>query len=1027
MVCSKDSTGLKCAVGYFYIEGLAHIIEALRDLKEIKILMGIQTTKLTKEELIKTFTDSLNSIESNNDNIRALALFHSLVREAKTLQVKVYLGGEQIPETLHSKAYIFLNEINSRSYFKRYTAGIIGSSNLTPSGLISNTELNVIISEGRDLKYVEEWFDELWENGSDDFNKLRITEAITNAIEKSKFGQKIQDKYVYVKPERFFKILIKFMKADYLFEDWKKSSLLGFQQVDAIRCLTMFSEKNYRGIFLTSSVGLGKSYVACQLAKYFLRDNKKVLLIAPSGLIHNKEQWHRYLKEFKLIEKVDILPMGELQKDPFKFEKTEIEAYEKNYSLIVIDEVHNYRNKNAFRTRNLKRIIDKNGDSKILLLTATPINTSPEDLVNLIDLFYRPGSNLHFDKIYHDLLEIVSLLKTTQYLKLTNLDKNKISSSQEFVEKELFVKSTHATIKSSPHYLEQIKLFSGVDISKIPDPVVEEIIYLLDDKYKKIINGIVDFLSSLSAANLRIIDPEKGARLSIFFKWILYKRFESDVTSYYITLKKIHKKNRLIIDAIERRDDNLLPYDKDYEDDIEVKLGLEFREKISDVIEKIKTGKGEENLKVLDDLKSDTQLIQNQLKELESLLISKNSFLFVNDKKLSELLKCIKKNSSKKILVFTEYKDTLNAIREFFFNKFNKETIEYVESKTANKTNIIERFNKNDQLQILVTTDTLSEGYNISGADIVINFDIPYNPVRLIQRIGRATRLDNPKAIGVFNFRPVEDIDKELDLVDRLQVRIEDIINFVGVEYRIWFQREEILLKHRREKDVKIYKEILKGIRHDLWNGKLDELQVDIPYTRPLIVLLQKAILKYGITKEDVVNTHVSNNTYTLLGGTRNLSLFYDGAKSFNENTISSDIYEFDEKIDFEETFAPEIAKFLTHIEKEKKKEIIFSYYNNSTDKMIRSIRERITVEGYTEIYPEANDLLNLISSVRDNCGFYTEKIVRRLYKDIRNHIKPEKFRIYNKELRDSFTHRKLQTKLPVPDNPYLALGFLER
>ncbi len=541
---AKDSDGLKCAVGYFYLQGLALIINELQHMKEIKILMGSQTTKLTKIELMKTFKDSFDEIDDSKENISSIVLFHKLVKESKTLQILAYFGKEGEAERLHAKAYLFLQNISSQNILNKYLAGIVGSSNLTPSGLVGNTELNVLLGNPKDLHHLEKWFDELWKLGSDDYDKLIISEIISSSIEKSKFGKYVKEIFVYIKPEEFFPSLIKFLKADYLFEDWQESKLLGFQRLDAIRCLRLFKEKNYRGIFLTSSVGLGKSYVACKVAKYFIQDNSKVLLIAPSGLVYNEEQWPRYLKEFKLEGKVDVRRMGDLQKDPIKFEQINLRKYEKQYSLIIVDEAHNFRNEDAYRTRNLRRIIDKNGDAFILFLTATPINTSLYDLLNLIKLFHRPGKNTHFDNLMRELSNIVKIISETEYEKLTKNDKEKFALIQHEFEKEIFVKSTRETIKTSPEYVEEIKIFTGRDMSKIPDPVVEESKYTLDEKYNETINGLIDFINSLTAAHLRVIDPEKGSRLGPFFKWVLYKRFESDISSFYLTLKRIHKKNQ---------------------------------------------------------------------------------------------------------------------------------------------------------------------------------------------------------------------------------------------------------------------------------------------------------------------------------------------------------------------------------------------------------------------------------------------------------------------------------------------------
>jgi len=1044
---AKGSEGLKCAVGYFYIEGLALIIDELKELKEIKILMGSETTRLTKNELIRAFKEKFDRIEENDITIPSIVLFHQLVKEAQTLKIRAYFGEVDKIEKLHSKAYLFIRNINTKDVLERYKAGIIGSSNLTPSGLIGNTELNVIISDPKDLEYLESWFDNLWEKGTEEFEKLRVVEALLEGIEKSKFGKYLKEAYHYLKPEEFFKVLIKFLNAEYLFEKWEKKGLLKFQIVDTLRCATLFAEKNYRGVFLTSSVGLGKSYVACALAEYFLKNGGKVLIIAPAGLVKSaflrKEQrdnWPKYLSEFGIFDKVDLVSMGDLQENPKIFENKKVKKYtppfgrinllKNKYDLIIVDEAHNYRNKDAYRRKNLEKIIDKSGNAKILFLTATPINTSLYDLLNLIKLFYRKGQNPYFDKLVRDLIDILNIVKEKSYEELTDKEKELISKKQEEIERELFVKSTRETIKTSEEYVKEIETFSGVNIRRIPDPDVKEVAYTLHEKYKPIVEGIVDFIKSLTAAHLRILDPERGVRLGGFFKWILYKRFESDITSYYLTLKRLSKKNKLILESVKKRDISILEKEEiDEEDEIEVTFGYDFRQKLGEIIEKIKSGKGHNHLKILSDLEEDTRKIDKQVKKLEEFLDPNSKILFTDDKKLEELLSLIRRNRTKKILVFMEYKDSLKAIKEFLKDKIDPKIIRFIDSDTKNKNAIIEKFNDpNDNLRILVTTDTLSEGYNISGADIVVNFDIPYNPVRLIQRIGRATRLDNPKKIRVYNFRPDESIDQELNLVDTLEIRIEDIIKWVGIEYRIWFEREKELLKQRRKKDRRLYLEILKSIRKDQWSGEFGKLEIQIPYTKPILVLLQKAIKKYNIKKEDVEKATIpSYNVYTLLKGDKNLVVFYGDGLSFNEDSITDfTIKEVKKKIHFESEFKEELKRFKQHLKEEKEAKTQAYYYTDSLDRMIGNIEDKIQTEGFDQRFSNIQKLLKTLKQVKEKCGSTTERVVKEIHKEIkRNKVSEAKIETWVKELEKSFTRREIQQKLVKSEKPYVAIGFI--
>ena len=1022
---AHDSIGFKCAVGYFYIEGLIEIISSLKDLQEIKILMGYEATKPTKDQLIKVFKDKFNELDINEQTKPAIKLFYQLVKEYKTLKIRVYFGDDKNPERLHSKSYLFLRNRQTTDLLDRYKAGIIGSSNLTPSGLVGNTELNYIITEPRDLEDIEIWFENLWGKGTEDFEKLNVAEAIKEAIEKSKFKEELQNTFIYIEPKEFLKILIKYLNADYLFEEFKKSKLLQFQCVDFIRVLNNFNSKGYRGCFLTSSVGLGKSYVASQIAKYFLNNDQKVMILAPAGLVYNEDQWPRYLKEFEIYDKVTLVSMGDLQKIPevFRFKK-----YAKNYGLIIIDEAHNYRNPDAYRTRNLKKIIDENGNSKILFLTATPINTSLDDLLNLVKLFYRKGQNLLFDTLVRELGDLINLFKNKDYEELKASEKEELSKVQEGIEREMFVKSTRETIKTSADYIEELKSFAGVDITKLKDPDVNEVKYELDSRYKDIVNGIVEFITSLSAAHLRLLDPEKGVRLGGFFKWVLYKRFESDISSYYLTLKRLSKKGTMILTAVEKQNTKYLE-EEEYEDDIDINFDLDFKDKLFEVIEKIKAGKGAENLKILEELKLDIGKIKQQIQQLEPFLKEGSEVLFKNDQKINQLSYKLSENKNKKVLIFTEYKDTLRAIKEYFKDSINSDEIRFVDSNTKNKQLIIEKFNDSkDKLRILITTDTLSEGFNISGADLVINFDIPYNPVRIIQRIGRATRLDTPKDIDVLNFRPDDDLDIELKLVERMELRIKDIIRFVGIEYRIWFETEKELLSERRTKDKRMYLEVLQKIRSNLREGNFKDLEIALDYSKPILIFLQKAIKKYDLKKEDLEKVNIpSGKNYTTFKGENGLSMVYKDTDSYNEEILlNKEITELNKRLDFEGKFKQELKSFDEFRNKKKKEGLRMQYFNDNVDKSVNNILDFIVSEKVVELYPDISKLEEVLEQVKHKCGSTTDKIVKKIKVELKEEITKERIKQWITELEESFTKLDVQQKLENKKESLFAIGFIE-
>jgi len=381
----------------------------------------------------------------------------------------------------------------------------------------------------------------------------------------------------------------------------------------------------------------------------------------------------------------------------------------------------------------------------------------------------------------------------------------------------------------------------------------------------------------------------------------------------------------------------------------------------------------------------------------------------------------------KKILVFTEYKDTLFAIKEFFKDSFKPDEIRFIESNTKNKQSIIEKFNDSkDKLRILITTDTLSEGFNISGADIVVNFDIPYNPVRIIQRIGRATRLDNPKEISVFNFRPDDDIDMELNLVEKMELRIKDIIRFIGVEYRIWFETEKELLSERRKMDKKIYLEILDKIRSNLREGDFSKLEIPLNYSRPILILLQKAIKKYGFKKEDIENINIpTGQHYTLLKGKKGVSFIYKD--SFNEEILlDKEIEETSKRIDFESFFKQDLKALSDFKERKKKEGLRMQYFNDKIDKLVNNVLDYISAERLAELYPLISKLEENLEQVKHKCGSTTEKVVKKIKSEIKQDVSKDKIRQWNEELENSFTKIEIQKKLTKKKEHLFAIGFVE-
>jgi superfamily II DNA/RNA helicase len=187
-----------------------------------------------------------------------------------------------------------------------------------------------------------------------------------------------------------------------------------------------------------------------------------------------------------------------------------------------------------------------------------------------------------------------------------------------------------------------------------------------------------------------------------------------------------------------------------------------------------------------------------------------------------------------------------------------------ISMKHSKKNRNIEKF-KNGEYQHLIATEVLSEGFNIPEADIVINYDLPYNPVRLIQRVGRATRINVPKKIRILNFHPDSSIDQELNLIELLHLRISNIISMIGIDYNIWSDTEKKLKQREKLDEINKY-EVIKELKNRIAEENPDNIyKISIKEESKLDILIKKSIDYYKINPDDLPLNKPNKPIYTSL------------------------------------------------------------------------------------------------------------------------------------------------------------------
>jgi len=813
----NQQVSFKIAVGFFFFEGFQRLYPELKRLykkgllKEFKVVMGPETRKTTKEVLEALKNDAVVLDDETFNFIKKLY-------EEKKFDFRIFLE-----RNFHIKLYLFEigNEIEIWA----------GSANLTEAGLEENIELLVPVSapEFVDRDLYRKFFDEIWKRSTDKVENLKVIDVIREAS---------ISEVVYLHPRDFIINLIKILGKEYLIKNISAdlSYLAEFQNMSYYLCIDKLNK--YGGCILANSFGLGKTDVGCAIARYYRELGKRALIIHPPVL---EGHWKKTLKKVGLKEDdVELLSRGMLQKRDFDYEKY------RGIDLIIVDEAHHFRisKPKSNRRENLENIIKFNPKSHVLLITATPISTSLLDFAELLKLFVKGN--------YKERFESEGIL-----LKMREIERNVKEKviTQEIIEKLNELIKTFSVRIEWPdipiYFKEDLKKIANVEDIETPD--VFPVNYKYDEEIaRKIFDRVVPFLSKLNFEYTKLWEKEykEDKNLIWWYKWRLYKRLESSITAFRISLENILEKNKFLLKFLKKVTTNPKYWKK---------TTLFSKERLENIKSTFLSLSNLKRKKILERIKKDMILIEKMLQNIQEI---KN--LEERDEKIKKLFEILKKEQ-KPTIIFSESRDTVIYIGKRLkkYGKF-KFTLAYggeapIDDETGerfgevNKEKIEKDFN-DSKFDILVTTDIMGEGVNLPRADVVINFDLHYNPVRLIQRDGRAIRINNPKKITIYNFEPDERIDKELELCEKLAERVENIISTIGLDFLIWAV-EEGKLKEVSERNRKRTIELIREYRHMLATKHPEELGKKLPPTLSKEDKALREFIKFWNISEETVET----------------------------------------------------------------------------------------------------------------------------------------------------------------------------
>lgn len=757
--------------------------------------------------------------------------------------VKLYLR-----EPLHAKLYLAHRPDDN---FNKIQA-IMGSSNLTYSGLTKQGELNAEFGDSDSAEKLASWFDDRWE----DKFCLDITKELIEIIDNSWAGDKeIPPYYIYLKTAYHLSEEARSGIKEFSIPTEFRGALFDFQQTAVKIAARHLNNEKRGGAMIGDVVGLGKTITACAIAKMYENTfGSNTLIICPANL---QDMWEKYRNQYDM--KADIMSMSK----PIDVDNA------RYYKLIIVDESHNLRNSQGIRYRNIRDLIQKQ-DCKVLLLTATPYNKQYKDLSSQLRLFIdddmdlgiRPeayiraiGGERKFAEKHEDFIRSIKAFERSECQE----DWQELMKLFLIRRTRTFIKENYA--KTDPKNKRKYLEFKDGHKSYFPDRIPKAVKFntVEGDQYSRLYSKeMIDFMESLKLPRYGLthyLDEKKaeaaskyesnlidnlsraGAQMMGFCKSTFFKRIDSSGYAFLLTLYRHILRNAVYIYAIDNKlklpvsDENTFP--EDFLEDADINDAnadsensqeffsnsnlLTIPKDMKAYMEKAETYYngliGKNNVQWIDSKYFKRTLKQGLKKDCEQLLAMINLCEAWNpqtDQKLNELEKLLSNtHKDEKVVVFTQYSDTANYIYKQL-EKRGIKNIEKVTGATKNSTSIVERFSpisnkadieKENQLRILIATDVLSEGQNLQDAHIIVNYDLPWAIIRLIQRAGRVDRIDqSSEKIYCYSFFPADEVEKIISLRTRLNKRINENAGIVGSDEIFFEGNEQNLLDMYNEK-----------------------------------------------------------------------------------------------------------------------------------------------------------------------------------------------------------------------------------
>jgi len=798
-VLIKDTKFFDVLVGYFYTSGFHAIYKSLEKTEKIRILIGIQTSKQTYKLIQQSQNLSLAFSRPSHSEVKEnFSDAVSVEMEQSEDKREIEEGVEKFVEWLKSgkleiKAYPS-KDIHAKLYVMTFAEGdrdtgrvITGSSNFTRAGLIDNLELNVELKNRADYDFALEKFNTLWKEAvdvKDDYLETIQTRTwLNNTITPYQLYLKFLYEYFREELGKSEDIFYKYLPSEFMKLEYQEQAVLNAKRI----------LDEYGGVFVSDVVGLGKTYISAMLAQQL---DGRHLVIAPPMLLKEDipGSWKNVFKGFNVP--ATFRSMGSLD----KILKEDIAQYRN----IFIDEAHRFRSETNVSYEQLAQICR---GKRVILVTATPYNNYPKDILSQIKLFQNVRKSIipnmpDLERFFSSLQrKLKGLDRQRDYKEYIRIVKENAKEIREKVLKYLMVRRTRSEIV---RYFKKDFERQGLKFPEVEKP--KPIFYQLNDEEDRIFHRTIELMArKFKYARYtpllpeyykgKITQPEELAQRNMgkFMKILLVKRLESSFCAFKNSLDRFIHSYEQFLETFEKG---------------KVYVSKKHANKIFELIE---NDNDEAIQRLIDEDKAREYLTKDFKKQFQTDLesdlevLKEARALWSGVKRDPKLITFLEKLSSDKILsqnkliIFTESKETAEYLFRSLEKEYPNQAICFTGgSSAAVREKVIENFDARarfpkDDYRILISTEVLSEGVNLHRSNVVINYDIPWNPTRMMQRVGRINRVDTKfSKIYTFNFFPTKQSNDQIKLKELAEAKINAFISLLGTDAQLLTEGEPI-------------------------------------------------------------------------------------------------------------------------------------------------------------------------------------------------------------------------------------------